>query len=137
MLDVGGGSGAHSIGALLRWPNLQGIVLDRPPVCEVAREYAIQQGLGDRLVTQVADMWHDPYPAADLHFYGMIFHDWPAEQCRFLARKSFEHLPAGGQILVHEMLFNDERTGELETQTRLCLQKYCTCDMILGRIQLR
>ena len=56
-------------------------------------------------------MWHEPYPAADLHFYGMIFHDWPAEQCRFLARKSFESLPAGGRIIVHEMLFNEERTG--------------------------
>ena len=42
LLDVGGGSGAHAIGALLRWPHLHGIVLDRPPVCEVAREYAIQ-----------------------------------------------------------------------------------------------
>lgn len=111
LLDVGGGSGAHAIEALLRWNNLHGVVLDRPPVCEVAREYAVQYGLGDRLVTHSADMWTEPYPAADLHFYGMIFHDWPAEKCRFLARKSFESLPAGGRIIVHEMLFNEERTG--------------------------
>jgi hypothetical protein len=56
-------------------------------------------------------MWNDSYPEADLHFYGMIFHDWPADQCRFLARKSFESLPSGGRIIVHEMLFNTERTG--------------------------
>jgi hypothetical protein len=111
LLDVGGGSGAHAIGALLQWKNLQAVVLDRPPVCEVAHEYAIKHGLADRLRTQAADMWNEPYPATDLHFYGMIFHDWPAEKCRFLARKSFESLPPGGRIIVHEMLFNEERTG--------------------------
>jgi len=41
----------------------------------------------------------------------MIFHDWPADQCRFLTRKSFESLPPGGRIIVHEMLFNQDRTG--------------------------
>jgi hypothetical protein len=111
LLDVGGGSGAHAIGALWQWPHLHGSVLDRPPVCEVAREYATKYGLADRLATHSADMWNDPYPATDLHFYGMIFHDWPADQCRFLARKSFESLPAGGRIIIHEMLFNTERTG--------------------------
>jgi O-methyltransferase domain/Dimerisation domain len=111
LLDIGGGSGAHAIGALLQWKTLQAVVLDRPPVCEVAREYAIKHGLADRLMTQAADMWNDPYPAADLHFYGMIFHDWSADKCRFLAHKSFESLPSGGRIIVHEMLFNEERTG--------------------------
>jgi hypothetical protein len=111
LLDVGGGSGAHAIGALFQWRNLQAIVLDRPPVCEVAREYATKHELTDRLVTHTADMWNEPYPAADLHFYGMIFHDWPADKCQFLARKSFASLPTGGRIIVHEMLFNEERTG--------------------------
>ena len=41
----------------------------------------------------------------------MIFHDWPPERCQFLARKSFESLPTGGRIVIHEMLFNDSRTG--------------------------
>jgi methylase of polypeptide subunit release factors len=38
-LDVGGGSGAHCIGAALRWPHLHAIVCDMAPVCEVAEEY--------------------------------------------------------------------------------------------------
>lgn len=111
LLDVGGGSGAHAIGALWQWPQLHGIIFDRLSVCEVAQEYASKYKLADRLATHSADMWKDPYPAADLHFYGMIFHDWPADQCRFLARKSFASLPTGGRIIVHEMLFNEERTG--------------------------
>jgi hypothetical protein len=53
----------------------------------------------------------DQFPSADLHFYGMIFHDWPPDRCRLFARKSFDSLPAGGRIIVHELLFNDDRTG--------------------------
>lgn len=41
----------------------------------------------------------------------MVFHDWPPERCHFFARKSFESLPPGGRIVIHEMLFNDDRTG--------------------------
>ena len=40
-----------------------------------------------------------------------IFHDWPAERCRLLVRRSFEALPRGGRVMVHEILFNDNRTG--------------------------
>jgi len=32
-------------------------------------------------------------------------------QCRALARRSFHELPAGGRLLVHEMLLDDDRTG--------------------------
>jgi len=111
MLDVGGGSGAHCIGALSRWSHLRAVVLDALAVCEVAQEFAIQYGLQERLSTAVGDFWTDPFPPADLHFYGMIFHDWPPEKCRILARKSFGALESGGRIIVHEMLFNEDRTG--------------------------
>ena len=88
MLDVGGGSGAHCIGAARRWPTLQAVVFDAPPVCEVAEEFIARDGLQGRIRTQVGDMWQDPFPPADLHFYSMIYHDWPPEKCQFLTRKS-------------------------------------------------
>jgi O-methyltransferase/methyltransferase family protein len=111
MLDIGGGSGAHSIGAVTLRPKLKAIVLDRAPICAMAREFAEKYGVADRVSAQTADFFEDPYPEADLHFYGMIFHDWPPERCQFFARKSFESLPSNGRIVVHEMLFNDDRTG--------------------------
>ena len=113
MVDIGGGSGAHCIGAVSRWSNLRAVVLDRPPVCEVAREYAEQHGLSERLTTDTVDFWNDPYPDGDLHFYGMIFHDWAADKCRFMARKSFASLPSGGRMIVHEMLYDEDRAGPL------------------------
>jgi hypothetical protein len=113
MIDVGGGSGAHAIGALQRWPDLRAIVFERPNVCSVSSDYISRYGLSDRIQTHCADMWTDPFPAADVHFYSMIYHDWPPEKCRFLTRKSFESLDPGGMILIHEILYNDEKTGPL------------------------
>ena len=111
MLDVGGGSGAHSSGAVSRWPELRAVGLDQQPICAIAREFAAKYHVGERISTHSADFFQDPFPPADLHFYGMIFHDWPPDQCRFFAKKSFQSLPSGGRIIVHEMLFNDDRTG--------------------------
>ena len=77
LLDVGGGSGAHSIGVCLRWPELRAIVLDLPPVCDVADEFVARHSLEGRITTRHADMWADPFPPADVHFYSNILHDWP------------------------------------------------------------
>lgn len=49
MLDVGGGSGAHSIGAVTMRPKLKAIVLDQPPICAIAQEFAEKYGVLDRI----------------------------------------------------------------------------------------
>lgn len=112
-LDIGGGSGAHSIGAALAWPHLEAIVYDRPAVCEVAEEYITSVGLETRIRTKVGDMWTDAFPKADIHFYCDILHDWPLSQCQVLIEKSFAALPSRGRIIIHEMLFNEHKTGPL------------------------
>jgi hypothetical protein len=111
LLDIGGGSGAQTVGVLLQWPHLKGIVLDTPPVTAEAGQYIGRFPLGDRISTVAADMFTDPFPQADVHLYGDIWHDWPREKGELLARKSFESLPSGGLIILREVLYNDERTG--------------------------
>jgi hypothetical protein len=111
MIDVGGGSGAHAMGATRHWPNLQAIIFERPKVCSVSKEHVLRYGLDDRIRTVCADMWTDPFPSADVHFYSMIYHDWPPDKCNFLTRKSFESLEPGGRILIHEILYDDQKLG--------------------------
>lgn len=111
MLDVGGGSGAHAIAAAQAWPALHSIVLDVPLVCRFAEEYIAESGVQNRVHTHAADMWRDPFPAADVHFYSDVLHDWSPERCRELLDKSYRSLPAGGRIVVHEMLLDDAKDG--------------------------
>lgn len=112
MLDIGGGSGAHSIGAALRLPNLQqALVLDFSQVCKVAEEYIAQYNLQGRVKTHEGNIWQDHWPTADLHFFSNMYHDWLSDKCHFLTAKSFDRLESGGRIVIHEMLYNDEKTG--------------------------
>lgn len=111
MLDIGGGSAAHCIGATLKWPNLRAIDFDIAPVCQVAQESIMRYGLQRRISTHVGDIWADPFPPADIHFYSMIYHDWPPEKCHTLTQKSFESWDHGGRIVIHELLYNDDKTG--------------------------
>ena len=113
LLDVAGGSGAHAIGAAQRWPQLAVTMLDLPNVCRLAEEYISQAELSERVVCQAADMWRDPYPESDAHFYSQIFHDWSRAECRELARKSWASLPPGGLVIVHEVLYDDDKRGPL------------------------
>jgi SAM-dependent methyltransferase len=113
-LDLGGGSGVHSIGVLQRWPHLRAIVFDLPSVCALAAEQVAQRGLEARIHTQAGDLWDPaPFPFADIHFYSEVFHNRAPEQCVRLLAKSFRDLPPGGRLLLHEMLFDDGLAGPL------------------------
>jgi acetylserotonin N-methyltransferase len=111
LLDIGGGSGVHAMSAVTQWPGLRAIVLDLPAVCDIAAGYIVQRRLGDRVSTHAADMWTDAFPVAAAHFYSDILHDWPPERGRELLRKSFDALPPGGRIMLHEMLLDDDHDG--------------------------
>ncbi len=111
MLDIGRGSGVQSFGAALKLPDLQVLILDFPLVCEVIQEYIAQYEVQDRVKTYAANIWKDHWPSADLHFFSNMYHEWSPEKCNFLTDKSFMSLESGGRIIIHEVLYNDEKTG--------------------------
>src|SRR5262249_13292564 len=113
LLDIGGGSGIHAVSAAQHWPSSRAIVLDLPMICTIAQETIDAHGVSERVGTHAANMWIDTLPPADTHFYGQVFHDWPLTRCALLAKRSFESLPPGGHIVVHEMLFDTAKTGPL------------------------
>ncbi len=54
ILDVAGGPGELIIQIGKRYPHLKGIVMDLPPVCQVADEHIASAGLSDRYRSQYA-----------------------------------------------------------------------------------
>jgi acetylserotonin N-methyltransferase len=113
VLDVAGGSGGMVISIGTRYPHLRGIIMDLPPVCEIAAENLKANGLADRFTTTVADLFAGPYPTgADVIVLGHILHDWSDEKCRAVLRHCYEALPAGGVLLVSEKVLNNDFTGD-------------------------
>ena len=113
-IDVAGGSGAHSIGAALHYPSLRATVLELPSVCPVAREYIAASAVSARVAVQEFDMFRDAFPTGDVYFFSHIFHDWSRERCLELAKKSLAALRPGGEILVHELFWRNDRSGPFE-----------------------
>jgi len=112
-LDIGGGSGVHSIAAVKEWPNLKAIVFDKSEVCDIAAEFIEKEKLDSQISLLIGDMWRDAYPDADIHYLCDILHDWSLKQVEFLIEKSFAFLHENGQIVIHELLFNDKKDGPL------------------------
>jgi 3-hydroxy-5-methyl-1-naphthoate 3-O-methyltransferase len=114
LLDVGAGSGVFCIEAVRANAQLSATVLEIDTMCIAAQRYIDKAGLSERISTTALNMFETDWPKAhDAHFFSNIFHDWSAETNRLLARKSFDALPKGGMIMLHEILLNDDHTGPL------------------------
>lgn len=114
LLDVAGGSGSYAIAAVHHHRDLRCVLLDLPPVCAVAREYAVAHGAGDRMAFAPGNMFNDPWPGDhDRVLFSDIFHDWDDERCRWLATRARGALRPGGRVIVHEMITSDTGDGPL------------------------
>ncbi len=112
LLDVGGGSGSFSIAVARAWPALAATILEIAPVCVEAQHYIEEAKVAAQVSTLARNMFTQAWPTAhDTHFFSNIFHDWSDATCQKLADASFAALPAGGRILLHEMLMDDDYCG--------------------------
>ena len=112
VLDVGGGSGIFAIEMARAWPKLQATVMEIAQVCREADKFIAASGLTGNVRTQAVNMFTEAWPQGyDAHFFSNVFHDWSDATCRLLAKKSFDALPRGGRILLHEMLMDDDGCG--------------------------
>jgi predicted O-methyltransferase YrrM len=114
LLDVAGGSGCFSIALAERHPAMRCTVLELAQVATLAKGYVAEFGLDGRVDTLVADMFADPWPAGyDGVFFSNIYHDWDRARCLRLTKKTFDALPRGGRIFIHEVLLAETKDAPL------------------------
>ncbi|NJR76740.1 MAG: methyltransferase domain-containing protein [Scytonema sp. CRU_2_7] len=123
LLDVGGGSGAFCFALAQHYPEMRCTVLELPVVCRIAEGYISSARLQEQIDTLEADFFKDPFPEGyDAILFSNIFHDWGREKCLHLARRSFEALPKGGHIYLHEILLSDTKDSPLvATSFSMCM----------------
>lgn len=114
LLDIGGGSGSYSIALAASHQNLRCTVAELPQVCPITQQYIDSFGLTDRVRTLPLNMFKDRWPREqDAILFSDILHDWERSRCLWLLKNSYEHLPSGGQIFLHEALLEDDKVGPL------------------------
>lgn len=109
-VDVGTAQGDLAVQIASANPHISGIGFDLPEVEPIFEDYALQNGVAQRLHFAGGDFFQEPLPAADVVVFGHILHDWTLEEKKMILRKAYEAVPKGGAVLVYESIIDDNRS---------------------------
>lgn len=114
IIDIGGGSGAYCIAAAKTWPEIEAVVLDLPPVVEVARAFIAENGVAGRVTAEACDFTRDPFPAgADVAIMASNLPMYGPGTIALVIAKAFAALAPGGEMHLIGETLNDARTGPI------------------------
>jgi hypothetical protein len=83
--------------------------LDLPRVGPLFEEFVADNGLESRVSFSAGDFFEDPLPPAEVYILGHILHACAIDAKRALLQRTYDALPEGGAVIVHEMLIDDAR----------------------------
>ncbi len=108
-IDIGAAQGGVPAELALAHPHLIGGGFDLPQVGPIFEEYMSSLGLSERVKFHPGNFMEDPLPQAEVLLMGHILHDWNLAEKKQLLTKAFAALPAGGALIIHEAIIDDER----------------------------
>jgi hypothetical protein len=109
-VDIGCAQGGLPVQIALAHSHLTGGGFDLPVVQGVFEEYVASFSLRPRLKFFAGDFMKDELPPAQVLIMGHILHDWDLAQKRMLIAKAHRALPAGGALIVHDSVIDDDRS---------------------------
>lgn len=115
VIDIAGGSGVLAIPLALDHPDVRITLVELPSALDGVQEFIEAYGIDLNVRLAGMDVLVDDWSfgPCDGIFFGNFFHANDDAACGVLARKAFEALPAGGRVWLHEVLFNEDRSGPL------------------------
>lgn len=112
LLDVGGGSGAFSISLCRSHPDLRATIIDFPHVVEVGRRFVVEAGLDERIDFLSGNALDLEWPSGqDAVLFSYVSGSVAEEGVRELYRRAGRALDAGGRVIVHDFMVDDDRSG--------------------------
>jgi hypothetical protein len=104
LCDVGGGHGSTLCHLLVKYPHLQGTVLDLPSVlAEKSLLWADKLGVEDRCTYVPGDMFQ-AVPPADAYMVKRVIHDWNDQECHQILATMHRAAPQQGRVLIMEQV---------------------------------
>jgi demethylspheroidene O-methyltransferase len=115
LMDLGGGDGSFLSSAAARWPGLKLVLVDLPPVADMAAARFAGSAFATRARTIGCDFLKDPLPTgSDVISLVRVLHDHDDDAVRALLKAAFVALAPGGTVLVAEPMaetIGAERVG--------------------------
>jgi 3-hydroxy-5-methyl-1-naphthoate 3-O-methyltransferase len=114
LLDLGGGTGAMSIGICAQYPRLRALVYDLPQITTAAQQFITEAGLAKQITTQAGNFKEDELPDGfDVVLLANFLSVASEETNRTLFQKLYDRLPVGGAIVLSGWILDDNRTSPL------------------------
>jgi precorrin-6B methylase 2/predicted transcriptional regulator len=111
MLDVGGGSGAYSMGMIDNHPGLSAVIFDLPNVIPLTKKYVSAFSRKEKIEYVEGNYLQDDFGSEyDLILLSAIVHINSYEQNLALIKKCADALRGGGQIVIKDWVMNEART---------------------------
>jgi SAM-dependent methyltransferase len=106
LLDVAGGSGLYSCAVVRAYPGVSAVLLEQPPVDQLAAEAIAERGLTERVEVRQGDMFSAGFTSVGEAFDDILMsnvvHDWgPPEVARLLGA-AYDALRPGGRLWLHD-----------------------------------
>jgi predicted O-methyltransferase YrrM len=125
VLDLGGGTGAMSIGLCRSFPDLRAIVFDLPENVEIARKFVEKSNLANRIECVGGDFRKDDLPKGfDVALLANFMSVADVSKNKKTLARIFEKLPDGGACLVSGLIMDDSRLSP-QTAVLFCLEDIC------------
>jgi SAM-dependent methyltransferase len=104
IVDVGGGTGALLATVLGRYPQVSGVLFDRPDVIDEARAALTEGGVTERCEVVGGDFFESTLPSGDVYLMSHIAHDWDDDRCVAILRNCRKTIDPDGRLLLIEMV---------------------------------
>lgn len=126
VLDIGAGSGIYASAIVAAHPGVTGVVLDQAPVDRIACKLIEERGVADRVEVVAGNMFDGLPSDCDVHLYSNVLHDWGIPEVQALLKVSYEALPSGGLLIIHDAFINEAKDGPLHVAEYSCLLMHST-----------
>jgi O-methyltransferase domain/Dimerisation domain len=100
LADIGGGNGSALVTILSRYPQMRGILFDRPGVVERARAGIEREGLSDRCEIVGGNFLEQAPGGADAYLLRHIMHNWDDEHALLILQRVHHAMGDGAKLLV-------------------------------------
>jgi hypothetical protein len=104
LVDVGGGHGQLAREVLRLYPEIEGVVYDRPGVIAETRAEIERDGLADRCDALAGDFFESVPRGRDCYALRYIIHDWDDEAAGTILRRCREAIIPDGRLLLFEIV---------------------------------
>jgi ubiquinone/menaquinone biosynthesis C-methylase UbiE len=107
LVDVGGGQGILIASIASRYPQMQGVLFDRPSVVEETTRVFRAMNVSERCRVVVGDFFESVYEGADAYILSSVIHDWDDEHALRILRNCRRAMKPEGKLLLVECVIRD------------------------------